>query len=231
VSVAADTLRAYRHVYGIYVPIAIGVFALVVGALLLLLVRGARRRRAPDGRSDALGFELAYAVLLAGVVAVLVTITFRTETPLDQLAASPALRIRVSAGQWSWRFEYPGGATVEAVSTWHPAAAPVPVGREVEFVGSSRDVIHGMWVAQLHFQRQLLPGYQTRFDLRFERPGRYGGACSVFCGDQHSQMHFAIEALAPERFERWLRAHRAAPGAPGLAGGVSVHGAPSGAAP
>jgi cytochrome c oxidase subunit II len=212
VSVAADTFRAYEHVRGIYVPIAIGVFALVVGSLLILLVRGARRRHAPGRKSDAPRFELVYAFVLACVVAVLVTITFRTETPLDQAIASPALRVRVTAAQWSWRFEYPGGATVQAVSTWHPAAALVPVGREVELVGSSDDVIHGFWVPALHFQRQLLPGYRTHFDLRFQTPGRYGGECSVFCGDQHSQMHFAIEAVSPERFERWLQAKQGAPG-------------------
>jgi cytochrome c oxidase subunit 2 len=209
-SLAADTLRAYNHVRGIYLPIAVGVFALVVGCLLILLVRGARRRAAPGRRSNALRFEIVYAVLLAGVVAVLVTVTFRTETPLDRTAAHPALRIVVTAAQWSWRFTYPGGASVVAVSTWHPAAALVPTGSEVEFVGSSRDVIHGFWVPQLHFQRQLLPGYDTRFDLRFDRPGRYGGECSVFCGDQHSQMHFSIEAVSPERFERWLRSHQGA---------------------
>ena len=32
-------------------------------------------------------------------------------------------------------------------------------------------------------QRQFVPGYTTRFDLLFRRPGYYGGACSVLCGD------------------------------------------------
>jgi cytochrome c oxidase subunit 2 len=211
VSLAADTLRAYNHVRGIYVPIAIGVFALVVGTLLLLILRGARRRERPGRRSNALGLELIYAFLLACVVAVLVAVTFHAETPLDRTAAHPALRIQVTAAQWSWRFVYPGGASVQTVSTWRPVAALVPTGSEIEFVGSSKDVIHGFWVPQLHFQRQLLPGYQNRFDLRFEKSGRYGGECSVFCGDQHSQMHFAIEAVSPERFERWLHSRQSAP--------------------
>jgi cytochrome c oxidase subunit II len=200
-----DTLHAYDHVRGIYFPIAVGVFALLVGTLLILLVRGARRRSSPGRRSNALPFELAYAFVLACVATVLVAITFRAETPLDRTAAHPALRIDVTAGQWSWRFAYPNGATVSAVSTWHPPVALVPTGEEVEFVGTSRDVIHGFWVPQLHFQRQLLPSYRTRFDLRFDKPGRYGGVCSVFCGDQHSEMHFALEAVSPERFAHWLQ--------------------------
>jgi cytochrome c oxidase subunit II len=198
-----DSLHAYDHVRGIYFPIAIAVFAIVVGTLLLLVVRGARRER-PGRRSQALGFEIAYALGLAGVVAVLVAVTFRAETPLDRTAAHPALRITVRAAQWSWRFEYPNGVTVTANATWQPPVAFVPTGSEVEFAGSSADVIHGFWVPQLHFQRQLLPGYVTRFDLRFDRAGMYGGECSVYCGEQHTEMHFALRAVAPARFRAWL---------------------------
>jgi cytochrome c oxidase subunit 2 len=199
-----DTLHAYQHVRGIYFPVAIGVFALVLVSMAVLLVRGARRSRPAGGRSQALVFEAAYATLLAGVVAVLLWVTFTAETPIDRTVSDPALRIRVVAAQWSWRFEYPNGLTVVAVSTWHPPAALVPTGVEIEFTGTSRDVIHGFWVPQLHFQRQLLPGYVTRFDLRFDRPGFYGGECSVFCGEQHSQMHFQIQAANPAVFRRWL---------------------------
>lgn len=199
-----DTLHAYEHVRGIYFPIAIGVFALVLTTLAVLLVRGARRRSGPSRTSDAPRFEVGYALLLACIAALLVVVTFRTETTIDRTAAHPALRIDVTAAQWSWVFTYAEGARVADVSTWHPAPALVPTGEEIEFYGRSRDVIHGFWVPQLHFQRQLLPGYETRFDLRFDHPGRYGGECSVFCGEQHSQMHFAIEAVSPARFARWL---------------------------
>jgi cytochrome c oxidase subunit 2 len=198
-----DTLHAYEHVRGIYFPIAIVVFAVVVGALLSLLVRGARGSRT-GGPSHALAFEVAYALVLACAVAALVWVTFSAETPIDRTAARPGLRIRVVAAQWSWRFEYPGGATIVAISTWHPPVALVPTGVEVEFVGTSRDVIHGFWVPQLHFQRQFLPGYETRFDLRFDKPGLYGGECSVFCGEQHAQMHFEIEAVSTAAFHEWL---------------------------
>jgi cytochrome c oxidase subunit 2 len=205
----ADTSHAYDHVRGIYFPIAIGVFALLLATLLILLLRGARRRSRPGRRSNALPFELSYAFVLVCAAAFLLVITFRAETPLDRTAAHPALRIDVTAAQWSWRFAYANGATVSAVSTWHPPVVAVPTGEEVEFVGTSRDVIHGFWVPQLHFQRQLLPGYRTRFDLRFDRPGRYGGVCSVFCGNQHAEMHFALEAMSPQRFARWLQSQSA----------------------
>jgi cytochrome c oxidase subunit 2 len=202
-----DALHAYEHVRGIYFPIAIAVFALVLGALLVLLVRGWLRKTAPGRTADVPPLEIGYALLLGCIAAFLIVVTFRSETPLDRTAAHPAVRIEVIAAQWSWVFTYGNGATVSAISSWHPPVALVPVGEEVEFYGRSRDVIHGFWVPQLHFQRQFLPGYLTRFDLRFDRPGRYGGACSVFCGDQHSQMHFALEAVSPTRFQQWLGEH------------------------
>jgi len=43
----------------------------------------------------------------------------------------------------------------------------------------------------------------------------------VFCGDQHSQMHFSIEAVSPQRFERWLQSAQSA-AAPG-AGAALMH--------
>jgi cytochrome c oxidase subunit 2 len=144
-----NTLHAYEHVQGIYLPIAAGVFVVVVGTLLVLLARGARRK-VPGGRSQALAVEAVYAGALALVAAFLLWVTFTAETPIDRTAAHPGFRIRVIAAQWSWRFVYPDGVSVADVDTWHPPPAYVPTGTEVEFVGSSEDVIHGFWVPALH---------------------------------------------------------------------------------
>jgi cytochrome c oxidase subunit 2 len=198
-----NTKHAYEHVWGIYLPIAIVVFAVIIGTLVVLLAVGARRSR-PSPRSEALPLEIGYAFLLACVAAFLVWVTFRAETPIDRLVAHPGLRIKVIAAQWSWRFVYTNGVQVADIDTWHPTPAYVPDGTEVEFSGTSEDVIHGFWVPQLHYQRQVLPGYTTHFDLIFEKAGLYQGECSVLCGEDHSEMHFAIEAVSPTRFREWL---------------------------
>ena len=108
------------------------------------------------------------------------------------------------AAQWSWTFRYANGTTVSAVASWSPPVAVVPTGVEVQFNATSRDVIHGFWVPQLHYLRQVIPGYTTRFDLLFAKPGRYEGECAVFCGLLHPQMHFEIQAVSPAAFRRWL---------------------------
>jgi cytochrome c oxidase subunit II len=198
-----NTLHAYEHVQGIYLPIAVGVFVLVLGTLLVLLVRGARRTK-PGGRSQAPLVEVSYACVLACVAGFLVWVTFTAETPIDRTVADPGLRLKVIAAQWSWRFVYPDGVSVADIDTWHPAPAYVPSGTEIEITGTSEDVIHGFWIPELHYQRQFVPGYATHFDLLFRRPGYYGGECSVLCGVNHSEMHFAVQAVSPQRFREWL---------------------------
>jgi cytochrome c oxidase subunit II len=198
-----NTLRAYQHVQNIYLPIAVGVFVLVVGTLLVLLVRGARRTE-PGVRSQALLVEVVYAGVLACVAGLLVWVTFTAETPIDRTVADPGLRLNVIAAQWSWRFLYADGVSVADIDTWHPTPAYVPTGTEIEISGTSEDVIHGFWIPELHYQRQFVPGYLTHFDLLFQRPGYYGGECSVLCGVNHSEMHFAVQAVSPQRFREWL---------------------------
>jgi cytochrome c oxidase subunit 2 len=198
-----STQHAYDHVAGIFFPLAIAVFACVMITLGVLLVLGARRRTAA-GRSSADRLEAVYAIVLGAAVGVLVWITFSAETPIDHLVSRPALQVTVVAAQWSWTFRYANGAAVNAVATWSPPVAVVPTGVEVQFDATSRDVIHGFWIPGLHYLRQVIPGYTTRFDLLFAKPGRYQGECAVFCGLLHSQMHFEIDAVSPARFRRWL---------------------------
>jgi len=198
-----STQHAYEHVAGIFFPIAIAAFACVVIALGVLLVLGVRRRT-PGRRSDANRLEVLYAILLGATAGVLVWITFTAETPIDQLVSRPGLRINVVAAQWSWSFRYPNDTTINAVATWKPPVAVVPAGVELQFDATSRDVIHGFWVPGLHYLRQVLPGYVTKFDLIFAKPGRYDGECAVYCGELHTQMHFEIEAVSPARFRKWL---------------------------
>jgi cytochrome c oxidase subunit II len=198
-----STLHAYDHVAGIFFPIAIAVFACVVIILGVLLALGARRR-APSRRSEANRLETVYAIVLGATVGVLVWITFTAETPIDRLVTRPGLAVKVVAAQWSWTFRYANGTTVSAVASWSPAVALVPSGVEVQFDATSRDVIHGFWIPGLHYLRQVIPGYTTRFDLLFAKPGRYQGECAVFCGLLHPQMHFEIQAVSPARFRSWL---------------------------
>lgn len=194
-----NTQHAYFSVFNVYVPVAIAAFVLVVGLLVVAVLR----RGHDAAPTSANRLEMFAALALVCVATTLIWVTFTAEDPEDQLVAHPALRISVTAAQWSWRFRYPGGRSVLATG-WNPAPAVIPVGQEVEFAGRSEDVIHGFWVPEIRFMRQLFPGYTTHFDLIFEKPGIYKGECSVYCGEFHSQMHFTLDVVSRAKYRTWL---------------------------
>jgi cytochrome c oxidase subunit 2 len=205
VPVAVDTREIYDGLAALYAPVAAVVFVAVALALVWAVRRG-RRRAAPEGRDDHPTLELAYAAGLALVAAALIAATFRASDRENARADGPAELIRVVAGKWDWRFEYPRHGIVETGLGAKPAVLTVPAGAEIEFRATAVDVIHGFWIPALKFQRQLIPGQTATFRLTFPRPGfTNSGTCSFFCGLEHARMRFAVEVLSRADYEQWVR--------------------------
>ena len=82
-----STQHAYDHVAGIFLPVAIAVFAAVV----IALGRAARARRAPAQPGPAQRGQPSRGRLrglLGATVGVLVWVTFTAETPIDRLVGA-----------------------------------------------------------------------------------------------------------------------------------------------
>lgn len=199
----ADTRSQFGHLFTVYQWVMIAVTAIVFALVLFALVRYRRRDDAyPRGRSKAPLAESLYAVVLAAIAAGLVTLTFRTEDRIDPVSRNPDVKIRVTAFQWQWRFDYPSGKSVLGTFRREPTLV-VPVDRRVQIELTSRDVIHSFWIANERFKRDAFPNRVTRFDLRFERPGTYLGRCAEFCGLRHAYMNFYVRVVPQAEFERW----------------------------
>jgi cytochrome c oxidase subunit 2 len=201
---AADTRDVYDGLAALYLPIAAVVFAAIVLATGWLVWTG-RRRPAPEGPEESNRLELGYAAALAVVVAVLLAASFHALDRENARAAGAPELVRVVAGKWNWRFEYPRhGIVVTGGSNGAPAVLTVPAGVEIEFQATAVDVIHAFWVPALKFQRQLVPGRTATFRLTFPRPGfAESGACGFFCGLEHARMRFAVEVLSRADYAAW----------------------------
>lgn len=209
-----DTGHEYTSLQSIYLPIALAVFAIVVLVVAFSVVRYRRRGdELPSQRSKHTVAEIAYVVILAGIAAVLITLTFRTESRVDEVHASAGLTVRVTASQWRWRFDYPAsGVTVEGAG---PAATlVVPTATNVRFELTSIDVIHAFWVPQRRFKRDAFPGTTTRFDLSWPKPGVFQGECGEYCGLDHASMSFRVRAVPASAFSAWVSRHGRPAGAP-----------------
>src|SRR4051812_31787423 len=112
-----DTRSEYLHLARLYLPVGLAVFALVALAVLVAVVRF--RAREDDGplddspASESRRIEPVWVAVVAAIVAVLLVVTYRTETKVDALAARPALTVRIIVAQWTWSFAYAGTRVVQ----------------------------------------------------------------------------------------------------------------------
>jgi cytochrome c oxidase subunit 2 len=209
-----DTRHEYERVFAIYVPIAVGVFVVIVLAIAITVVRYRGRDPALAARwAENNRIEVAYALLLACVVAFLLYVSLSAEHQVDTVAARerPSVTIDVTGSKWEWLFRYPGYGIERASGTVGRQAVIVPAGRTVRFDLSSADVIHSFWIPELRFKRDLIPGTTERVTLVFDRLGVFGGQCAEFCGLRHADMVFTIRVVAPARFATWARSGGTAP--------------------
>jgi cytochrome c oxidase subunit 2 len=203
----SDTRHEFAGLFSLYEWVMVVTAALVFGVVLFAVVRYRRRAgRPPSTRTEANTLELIYALVLAVVVAVLVTKTFTTENRVDAIASGVERRVEVTGFKWGWRFEYAGTGVSVVGDNRRAPTLHLPVGVPVVFVQRSRDVVHSFWIPALRFKRDVWPDEATQFELTVARAGVYAGRCAEFCGLHHSDMNFTVVAEPRERFDRWLAA-------------------------
>lgn len=92
----------------------------------------------------------------------------------------------------------------------------LPVGREVEFVFRSRDVIHSAFMPHFRAQMNTVPGVPTRFKMTptittdsmrtiLDDPDfNYVLLCNKVCGAAHFNMKMDVIVETQEEYEAWL---------------------------
>jgi cytochrome c oxidase subunit II len=201
-----STRHEYNALFAVYVPIAAGVFAVIVVVVLGAVLRYRRRHPEDVSRvSERNPLEAGYAALLTATVAFLLYLTFSAEHRVDtvSLRQTPAVTVNVVGAKWEWEFRYPRYGIVQRSGTIGRQPLVVPVNRPIRFNLSSQDVIHAFWVPELRFKRDLIPGRTQEVVLSFTRTGLYPGECAEFCGLRHPEMVFNVRVLSGGQFARW----------------------------
>ena len=129
--------------------------------------------------------------------------------PLLAPAAPGSLTILVSGEQWWWRVRYHPDSD-------HPVDLAnelrLPLGRRVEILLESDNVIHSFWIPKLGGKMDMIPGRRTRLALKADKRGTFRGVCAEYCGASHALMGFWVVVEEAQDFERWL-ARQAEPAA------------------
>ncbi|MBV9842777.1 MAG: ubiquinol oxidase subunit II [Sphingomonadaceae bacterium] len=108
------------------------------------------------------------------------------------------IEVQVVALDWKWLFIYPA----ENVATVNRLV--VPAGVPIHFSITSASVMNGFFVPQLGSMMMAMNGMVTQLNLQADKPGSYYGQSSQFSGDGFSDMNFALQAVPPAQYSRWL---------------------------
>ena len=106
--------------------------------------------------------------------------------------------IIITGHQWWWEVDYPKAHVVTANEVH------LPVGKQLLMEMRSADVIHDWWVPQLGNKMDLVPKINNYLWVNINKPGKYIGACSEFCGAQHAWMRINVIAENQNDFQTWL---------------------------
>jgi cytochrome c oxidase subunit 2 len=87
----------------------------------------------------------------------------------------------------------------------------LPKGKRIEFQIASADVVHGFWVPEFLFKRDVMPDPEANhsdnvFQIStIDRIGAFVGRCTEMCGTYHSMMNFEVRVVEPNDFKAYLQ--------------------------
>jgi len=198
-----------------YIAVPLG--AIVIGLILWSAVRYREHPghpRIPRQFQYHVPLEIFYTVVPLAIVIVVFVYTYRAEDREDNVAANPALVVRVDAFRWGWEFSYPNGyqvlGSVSAEPNINSTDLPVltlPAGETVQVNLFSDDVNHSFYVPAFLFKRDAIQGVNNSFDLNIDPSvagQRFIGECTQYCGVYHPFMRFWVYVMPKRQFSTWL---------------------------
>jgi cytochrome c oxidase subunit 2 len=216
----------------LYLPIfliAVVIFVIVEGLLLLAILRYRKRSTGADLPEQTHGnnrLEIIWtAIPMVTVFVLFIVSTSVLVNDVEATSDEHGAVVDVQAFRFGWIFDYQDPASHDAeTDTYEPVGitisgggregAPtmvVPVNKPVLIRLTAADVIHSWYVPSFFFKRDAIPGTVNEFELTIEKPGVYGGQCAEFCGLAHGDMYFAVDAREPAEYEAWLAERSGAP--------------------
>jgi cytochrome c oxidase subunit 2 len=165
--------------------------------------------------------EISWTIFPAVLLAVLAVPTVATVWSLEEKEPD-ALPVMVVGQQWWWEYRYdvdgdgffegdaPSAGEVQHGSTKFDKddlvvanELVIPAGRRIELTITSRDIIHSFWIPRLNGKRDAVPGRFHPWSIEADKPGKFVGWCTEFCGLSHARMRISAIALPPDQWQQW----------------------------
>ena len=81
---------------------------------------------------------------------------------------------------------------------FQPSEIYIPVGSEVDFFLTSKDVVHGFNIYEKNVNLMAVYGNINKTTVKFDKPGVYKITCHEYCGAGHQSMQAQVIVNYPE---------------------------------
>ena len=88
--------------------------------------------------------------------------------------------------------------SVASMWQFEPAEIYLPVGSEVDFYLTSKDVVHGFNISEKNVNMMAVYGAINKTTVKFDKPGVYNIVCHEYCGVGHQNMRAQVIVNYPE---------------------------------
>ncbi|HJV45184.1 MAG TPA: cytochrome c oxidase subunit II [Bacillota bacterium] len=188
--------------------IMVGVFVVVMVIFTYVLIKF-RKRPGQNGVPKQVEgnhkLEIIWTVIPILLLLILAVPTVITTFHLsEKKTGDDVLKVKVTAHQFWWEFEYPDLGLATGQDLY------IPTGKRIEFELTSADVIHSFWVPALAGKTDTNPGQTNHMWMQADQPGVYKGKCAELCGPSHALMDFKVVAVTPFDFKSWADKMKAA---------------------
>jgi len=187
--------RVVENVFIYIGVISVSLLMLITFLIIYFLIRY-RRKKNPQP-ADIRGNTWLEIVWTAVPTFLVLTMFYYGLTGFERLRKVPegAMKVKVISRMWSWGFEYENGVKSEELK--------VPVGKPIQLILTSEDVIHSFYIPSLRIKQDALPGMENHLWFEAGRTGVYDVLCAEYCGLRHSYMTTKLVVFSEEEFNQW----------------------------
>ncbi len=217
--------------------LAVGV---LVWGLTLWCIVAYRRRKGDNNELPAqvrynVPLEILYTIVPVLMVAVIFGKTVEVQNNLLDTEADPDVIVNAVGKKWSFDFNYVNedvyitGTQATALVEGKPGLPEtlptlvLPVDSRIEFVLTSRDVIHSFWVPQFIMKLDMMPARVNTFQVVTTQEGTFMGKCAELCGAYHSQMLFRVQVVSQDEYAAHIASLEAAGQSGQLDNGLNLY--------
>jgi cytochrome c oxidase subunit 2 len=203
-NIAAKVTEAFLIVTGACVVL----LCLVMITMIVFLVRYDKRKNpVPTDVQESTTLEIVLTVIPTILV---LAMFYYGWVNFGYIRTPPknAMQIDVTGRQWAWSFAYTNGKKSDVLN--------VPLGKPVELVLTSADVIHSFFIPAYRVKEDCVPGMKTHLWFIADELGTFDIFCTEYCGLAHSHMLSKLNVMRIADFDKWYEAAAAAEGGEGL---------------